>query len=249
VKGPASPCYLIDGHGMEVLLRRQYPNAGSRRGGLWKMLNERRQNADESPPELCLFGTPADHEAAAFAGGGPLTLRLVAEALPDFAPWLKRDARRRQEACWYCLVSDDPELRGQARELGIAVLEQGALLRRLGLDPRPAPAEGRARPATREPTILKGGKAMSEHELSWWCEQLEVPAEEALPADAPRGAPDPPPAPTGRDLADYERLMGTSTADPRILDHRDEEWLERQFPAGEEPEDDAGSPPPDGRKR
>ena len=257
-------CYLVDGQGMELLLRRLHPSAASRKGGPWNLLNERGPNPLGTSAELCLFGLPAGHEAAALTGVAGLEVRVVTEALAAFPPWVKRDARRRRAPVRYCLASDDPDLRRQARELGVEVLDQAGLLRRLGLvSPDGGKPARVARPVRREPSLLKGGKDMSTEELHWWCDQLGVEGgdEDALgqPAAADQAAAMPAPAPEARrqdpasdpspapdpELARYARWMGADPADPRILDHRDEQWAERHFPGEAAPPD---APPPPRRK-
>lgn len=239
-------CYLVDGQGMELLLRRLHPSAASRKGGPRNLLNGRGANPLGTGVELCLFGLPAGHEAAALTGVAGLEVRVVTEALAVFPPWVKRDARRRRVPVRYCLASDDPELRRQARELGVEVLDQAGLLRRLGLvspdDCKPAHA---ARPARRGPSLLKGGKSMNADELKWWCDQLGVEGGEedapGQPAAADQAAAMPAPAASGPapapdpELARYARWMGADPADPRILDHHDEDWAQRHFPDGGEP--------------
>jgi hypothetical protein len=236
-------CYLVDGQGMELLLRRLRP---SRPGQAWGALAER-PGAGAAPVELCLFGLPAQHPAFRQSGPG-LRLVQVPGPLKDFASWLKRDARRRGEACRYCLVSADPELRRQARELGMAELDPDLLPRRLGLvDATAGHGVIKAPPRTfREPRVVKGGKEMGPEELAWWARQLELPSDEAedgldTAAAASREDAGSPGAPSDEEHERFARLMGARPGDPRILDHVDEDWLNRQFP-------DAGAAPAGRRK-
>lgn len=234
-----STCYLVDGQGMELHLRRQHPSWQRQAGGCWKNLNDQGSKSAHHTVEIRLLAAPAWPEAAAFSQPGQ-TLERVAAEPRDFAAWMKRDARRRKASCIYVLVSEDPELRREARGLGLPVLDHAELLRRLGLAGLADPAllEKTRERAPKDPSILKGGKVMGEAELRWWKEQLQLPEEAEAATPAAR-----------REEEDrrLERLLGAEEDDPRILDHGDEQWMERNFP--DQPGEGRPRRPPKARKR
>jgi hypothetical protein len=208
---------------MELHLRRQHPSWLRLQGGPWKFLNDQAAKSNPQPVEIRLFAPSTWPEAAAFAQPGQAVERVDCE-LADFARWMKRDARRRTASCLFVLVSEDPEVRREARALGLAVLEFAELVRRLGLGPQAArlEAESVKVKAPKDPAILKGGKVMGEAELRWWAEQLQVPDEPV--AQNPQ-------ARMEEEEQRLARLLGAEEDDPRVLEHRDEEWMERNFPA------------------
>jgi len=205
---------------MELHVRRQHPSWLRPAGAFWKILNEQGKKTADHSVEIRLFASPAWGGAEAFSQPGQV-LERVAAGPAEIASWLKRDARRRQSACLYVLVSEDPARREEARSLGLSVLDFADLLRRLGLGAAMGAAEAPKPKPPREPAILKGGKVMGEAELRWWREQLELP-EEAEPD------------PQAAQAAEEQRLahwLGAEADDPRVLEHRDEDWMERNFPA------------------
>jgi hypothetical protein len=230
-----NPCYLIDGQGMELHLRRQHPNRGS---SPWARLSEWKPAPGEEGAELHLFGPQLN--LPRLEPGAPL-LECTGQPLSEWMAWIRRDARKRTAPCRYILVCVDIELRRQAREQGMVVLEPDALARRLGVSKGPV-REGASSSAValpeREPAVIKGGKAMSDKELAWWTSRME----QSQPMEQdPFGAEDapPPPLPEKEDPAlDPEharlaRLMGAKAGDPRLVRHPEEEWLASQFPEGE----------------
>lgn len=229
------PCYLIDGHGMELHLRRQHPTRGS---SLWARLSEWKPAPGDEGAELHFFGP--DFQLPKLEPGAP---KLACTGLPaeECLSWIRRDARRRTAACRYILVSTDTELRRLAREQGLVVLEPDALLRRLGLQKGAGRREATESPESvrREPTVIKGGKSMSEAELAWWTARMELP-EKADPDDFPleeqvvRPQPEPDPAAEqDPERARLARALGARPGDPRLIQHPDEDWLAQEFPDGE----------------
>jgi hypothetical protein len=240
VAGSLLNCYLVDGQGMELHLRRQHPRAVQEAGGVWRWLAGAVGRPEAGPLELHLFGAsgwqgPADTGAAAGR------LRRVEAEWADWALWLKRDARKRTASCLYVWVGEDSEGRQEARRLGLSTLSFLDLDRRLGLGAAAAVAAREAAQAAKPPktpSILKGGKAMSPAELRWWSEQLEVPVEPPAPDPAAAAA---------REEERLGRLLGAEPDDPRLLAHPEEDWLERNFPT--DADDHRPRRPPKARRR
>ncbi len=221
--GSLLSCYLIDGQGMELHLRRQHPRAVQEAGGAWRWLLSVTSRPEAGPLELRVFGPEGWSGPLGVPEPGGRLERVAAE-WADWALWLKRDARRRTSSCLYVWVGEDPEGRTEARRLGLATLSFTDLDRRLGLGAAAAvAAREAAKPAKtpKSPSILKGGKTMSPSELRWWSEQLELPAEPAAPDPAAAAA---------REEERLGRLLGADPDDPRLVAHPDEEWLESHFP-------------------
>ncbi len=236
MKITSTTCYLLDGQGMELHVRRLHPSWLRPVGGFWKILNEQGKRSTDYSVEIRLFASFDWGGAEAFSQPGQ-ALERVAAGPAEIASWLKRDARRRQSACLYVLVSEDPARREEARNLGLTVLDFAELLRRLGLGAAMGAAELPKPKAPREPAILKGGKLMGEAELRWWREQLELP-EEAEPD------------PQAVQAAEEQRLahwLGAEADDPRVLEHGDEDWMTRNFP--DQPGEGLPRRPPKSRPR
>jgi len=247
-----NPCYLIDGQGMELHLRRQHPTRSS---SPWSRLSEWSPAPGDEGAEVQLFG-PVIALPKLEPEAPPLACTGLAPA--EIFSWIRRDARRRTAACRYILVSADTELRRLAREQGLVVLDPETFLRRMGLMKGPTrraatDAAGGARTATeREPRVIKGGKTMSEAELAWWTTRMELAApeepDEFSGGDAPSARPAPPDEELDADpeRAHMARMLGARTGDPRLVRHEDEEWLARQFPDGE---GERPRPQPGGREK